>query len=68
MSEIHDDRAPLAGVVRELEAQPTIDGFLSIQAPPVNCLLTPGDRACSCGCLMERLEWRTTGKKGSFQV
>ena len=27
-SELHHDRAPLAGVVRELEAQPEIDRFL----------------------------------------
>ena len=28
-SEMHHDRAPLAGVVRELETQPSIDDFLS---------------------------------------
>ena len=28
-SELHHDRAPLAGVVRELESQPEIDQFLS---------------------------------------
>ena len=28
-SERHHDRSPLAGVVRELEAQPAIDRFLS---------------------------------------
>ena len=28
-SELHHDRSPLAGVVRELESQPAIDGFLS---------------------------------------
>ena len=28
-SEVHHDRAPLAGVVRELESQPTIHRFLA---------------------------------------
>ena len=32
-SEIHHDRPPLAGVVRELESQPSVDEFLSAQHP-----------------------------------
>lgn len=32
-SEVHHDRPPLAGVVRELEAQASIDEFLSSQHP-----------------------------------
>ena len=32
-SEIDHDRAPLAGVVRELESEPSVDDFLSSQHP-----------------------------------
>ena len=33
-SEIHHDRAPLAGVVRELESHPVIEEYFASQPPP----------------------------------
>ena len=66
-SEIHHDRAPLAGVVRELEAQPAINDFLS----GVHNQKTKRFRQ-AIGVLvrmiMQRRGWRKTGKKGSLGV
>lgn len=66
-SELHHDRAPLAGVVRELESQPEIDRFLS----GVHVKRTTRLRQ-AIGVLirmiMERRGWRKTGKKGSLGV
>jgi len=66
-SEIHHDRAALAGVVRELESMSVLHRFLST---------TDRRRAArlrqAIGVLvrmiMERRGWRTTGKKGSLGV
>jgi hypothetical protein len=66
-SEIHHDRAPLAGVVRELEAQPAIDGYLA----GVHVGETKRFRQ-AIGVLvrmiMEQRGWKKTGKKGSLGV
>jgi len=66
-SEIHHDRAPLAGVVRELEAQPTINQFLAGE----NIQRTKRFRQ-AIGVLvriiMQRRGWRKTGRKGSLGV
>ena len=67
-SEIHHDRAPLAGVVRELESGPVFHQFF--------CSTTQRRRSArlrqAIGVLvrmiMERRGWRTTGKKGSLGV
>jgi hypothetical protein len=66
-AETHHDRAPLAGVVRELESNETIDRFLNStdsrrtkrfrQAVGVLVRMT-----------MERRGWRRTGRKGSLGV
>jgi hypothetical protein len=66
-SEIHHDRPPLAGVVRELESRPAVDRVLS-----------SGDRRRTkrlrqaigvvIRILMERRGWRKTGRKGSLGV
>jgi hypothetical protein len=66
-AELHHDRPALAGVVRELEANPTIDRFLNStdlrrtkrfrQAVGVLVRMT-----------MERRGWRRTGRKGSMGV
>lgn len=66
-SELHHDRAPLAGVVRELESQPVIDQFLTgIHARRSTRLRQ------AIGVLvrmvMERRGWQKTGKKGSLGV
>ena len=66
-SELHHDRAPLAGVVRELEANPTINRFLT----GVHAQRTKRFRQ-AVGVLvriiMERRGWRKTGRKGSLGV
>jgi hypothetical protein len=66
-SEMHHDRAPLAGVVRELESVPAIDQFLS----GIHAQQTQRFRQ-AIGVLvrivMQRRGWKKTGKKGSLGV
>ncbi len=66
-SEIHHDRAPLAGVVRELESLPAVDAFLSSQHPRRTKRLRQAVGVVS-RMIMERLGWKKTGKKGSLGV
>jgi hypothetical protein len=66
-SEIHHDRPPLAGVVRELEAQPAIDRFLSSAQPDRTKRLRQAVGVV-VRIIMERLGWKKTGKKGSLGV
>lgn len=66
-SETHHNRPPLAGVVRELEAQPSIDGFLSSQHPRRTKRLRQAVGVV-VRMIMERLGWKTTGRKGSLGV
>ena len=66
-SETHHDRAPLAGVVRELEAQPSIDDFLSSKHPQRTKRLRQAV-GVAVRMIMERLGWKKTGKKGSLGV
>jgi hypothetical protein len=66
-SEIHHDRPPLAGVVRELEAQPPIDAFLSTQHPRRTKRLRQAVGVV-VRIIMERLGWKKTGRKGSLGV
>jgi hypothetical protein len=66
-SEIHHDRPPLAGVVRELESQPSIDGFLSSQHPERTKRLRQAVGVV-VRMIMERRGWKKTGKKGSLGV
>ncbi|MFT4586959.1 MAG: hypothetical protein ACI9VS_001411 [Candidatus Binatia bacterium] len=66
-SELHHDRPPLSGVVRELESQPVVNEFLA-----------SGRAGCgrrfrqAIGVLvrmiMERRGWQKTGRKGSLGV
>jgi len=66
-SEIHHDRAPMAGVVRELEAQPAINQFLSeIHARRSQRLRQA--IGVVVRMVMERRGWKKTGKKGSLGV
>lgn len=66
-SEIHHDRSPLAGVVRELEAQPEINAFLTeFHTGRSNRL-----RQCIgvvVRIIMQSRGWKKTGKKGSLGV
>ncbi len=66
-SEIHHDRAPLAGVVRELESLPAINQFLSTQQARRNLRLRQAIGVL-VRVIMERRGWRKTGKKGSLGV
>jgi hypothetical protein len=66
-SELHHDRAPLAGVVRELEAQPDVDRFLSGVHPRRSRRLRQAIGVL-VRMIMERRGWRKTGKKGSLGV
>ena len=66
-SEMHHDRPPLAGVIRELESLERIDAFLR----GVHARRTTRFRQ-AVGVLvrmiMERRGWRKTGRKGSLGV
>jgi hypothetical protein len=64
-AEIHHDRPPLAGVVRELESQPSVDGFLSSQHPLRTKRLRQAIGVV-VRMVMERLGWKKMGKKGSL--
>lgn len=66
-SEIHHDRAPLAGVVRELEAHPAINEFLASEHPHRTKRLRQAV-GVAVRMIMERLGWERTGKKGSLGV
>jgi len=66
-SELHHNRPPLAGVVRELEAQREIDRFLASQHPRRTKRLRQAVGVV-VRLIMERRGWRTTGKKGSLGV
>lgn len=66
-SELHHNRPPLAGVVRELEAQPQIDRFLGAQHPRRTKRFRQAIGVI-VRLIMERRGWRKTGKKGSLGV
>jgi hypothetical protein len=66
-SELHHDRAPLAGVVRELEAQPTINRFLASFHPRRSQRLRQAIGVL-VRMIMERRGWKKTGKKGSLGI
>jgi hypothetical protein len=66
-SELHHDRPALAGVVRELESQPSVDRFLSSQ-PPRRTKRWRQAVGVVVRMVMEHLRWNKTGKKGSLGV
>jgi hypothetical protein len=66
-SEMHHDRPALAGVVRELESQPAIDGFLSSRHPRRTKRLRQAIGVV-VRMIMERRGWKKMGKKGSLGV
>lgn len=66
-AEIHHDRAPLAGVVRELESRPEINQYLSgVHAKRSQRLRQA--IGVLVRIIMERRGWKKTGKKGSLGV
>jgi hypothetical protein len=66
-SEIHHDRAPLAGVVRELEAVPAINRFLG-RIHPRRSQRFRQAIGVLIRMIMERRGWQKTGRKGSLGV
>jgi hypothetical protein len=66
-SEKHHDRAPLAGVVRELESQPAIDHIFSGD-PSGDTKRLRQAIGVVVRIIMERRGWKKTGKKGSLGV
>ena len=66
-SEIHHDRPALAGVVREFEAQPSINAFLSSEHPRRAKRLRQAVGVV-VRIIMEQRGWKKTGKKGSLGV
>lgn len=66
-AELHHDRAPLAGVVRELESQPEIDRFLAAAQVRRNTRFRQAIGVL-VRMIMERRGWKKTGRKGSLGV
>jgi hypothetical protein len=66
-SEIHHDRPPLAGVVRELEAHPAIDRLLAEIHTQRSKRLRQAIGVL-VRMIMEARGWRKTGRKGSLGV
>jgi hypothetical protein len=66
-SETHHDRAPMAGVVRELESLPPINQFLSTFHAQRSQRLRQAIGVL-VRMIMERRGWKKTGKKGSLGV
>ena len=66
-SELHHDRPPLAGVVRELESQPAIDEFFS-EVHARRSMRLRQAVGVLVRMIMEQRGWRKTGRKGSLGV
>ncbi len=66
-SELHHDRSPLAGVVRELESQRKIDRFLAGAHASRNTRFRQAIGVL-VRMVMERRGWKKTGRKGSLGV
>ena len=66
-SEIHHDRAPMAGIVRELESEPAINRFLG-RIHPKRSQRFRQAIGVLIRMIMEQRGWQKTGKKGSLGV
>ncbi len=66
-SELHHDRPPLAGVVRELESQPEIDQFLG-EIHTRRSMRLRQAVGVLVGMIMQQRGWKKTGRKGSLGV
>ena len=66
-SELHHDRSPLVGVVRQLESHPEIDRFLAGAQIPRNTRFRQAIGVL-VRIIMERRGWQKTGRKGSLGV
>ncbi len=66
-SELHHERAPLAGVIRELESLPDINEFLGGAHAQRNTRFRQAIGVL-VRMIMERRGWQKTGRKGSLGV
>ena len=66
-SELHHDRSPLAGVIRELESETDIDAFLASAQVKRNTRFRQAVGVL-VRMIMERRGWKKTGRKGSLGV
>lgn len=66
-SEIHHDRPPLSGVVREFESQPAIDRYLAGDHTKRSKRLRQAVGVV-VRIIMQRRGWQKTGRKGSLGV
>ena len=66
-AELHHDRAPLAGVIRELESQPVISRFLGRAETRRNNRFRQAIGVL-VRIVMEKRGWQKTGRKGSLGV
>lgn len=66
-AEIHHDRPALSGVIREFEAQPSVDQFLGSKDPRRTKRLRQAVGVV-VRIVMEQRGWKKTGKKGSLGV
>jgi hypothetical protein len=66
-AELHHDRAPLAGVVRDLESQPEIDRFVGRVQTRRNTRFRQAIGVL-VRIIMEERGWKKTGRKGSLGV
>lgn len=66
-SELHHDRSPMAGIVREFESQSAIDHFLGGAHAGRNTRFRQAVGVL-VRMIMERRGWRKTGRKGSLGV
>lgn len=66
-SELHHDRPPLAGVIREFESMPRIHTFLATGHPRLTQRLRQAVGVI-VRIIMERRGWKKTGRKGSLGV
>ncbi len=64
-SELHHDRSPLAGVVRELESQPAINRFLASAQIKRNTRFRQAIGVL-VRIIMQQRGWQRTGRKGSL--
>jgi hypothetical protein len=67
-SELHHDRAALAGVVRELESLAALHRYLCSTSDRRRSARLRQAIGVLVRMIMERRGWRTTGKKGSLGV
>ncbi len=64
-SELHHDRPPLAGVIKELEVQPDVNAFFRTNGSQTTRRFRQAVGVV-VRIVMEQHGWKTTGRKGSL--